>query len=131
MNAESIALSRTHVGQISVPAEACYFRQIDFGFTAVFIKEAELDSLRDFGKQRKVRSGAVIASAQRIIVTGPDLHDLSLPCVAVSYAYCPFDMAWGSAAMTRPEGANSGKRDASTQFRYQSAPDLEVCSPPN
>jgi len=59
MHAVAVELAWLHIRQETVPAVAGDFAQIDAGFIAVVIEQAELDTLGDFREQREV--GAIAA----------------------------------------------------------------------
>jgi hypothetical protein len=83
----SVFLARLHRRQISVPAKSRYFGQIHPGFIAVFVKQAQLNSLGDFRENRKIGACPVIYSTQGKGGSWPDFHCAFLPfCFGAYFA---------------------------------------------
>src|SRR5579872_5570020 len=74
VNAKTVALAGRDVRQIAVPNEAGHLRQIDARLIAFFIEQTELDALRGFGEDGEVGAGTVVSRAERVRISGPDLH---------------------------------------------------------
>src|SRR5438477_12257944 len=84
VDAISVSLSRIYIWQVAMPDEAGHLRQIGATLISVFIKQAQLDPLRDLGEKRKIRPGTVVRRAQRVRISGPDSHSgLTQPLSAI------------------------------------------------
>ncbi len=67
----AVLLARRHVRQVAVPDVTVHFLQLDAGFRAVVVEQAEHDRIRDLAVEGEVRSRAVIGRAQGVRVAGP------------------------------------------------------------
>src|SRR5207248_2493983 len=74
MHAEAVALPGTDVRPVSVPDETGGFRKIDAGLISGIVEETQLDTAGHFGENGEIRAGAVESCAERIGISGPDLH---------------------------------------------------------
>jgi hypothetical protein len=81
VNAVPVFLAGLDVRQVAVPHITVHFPDVDPGFPAVFIEEAQFDFLSPLAEQREVRSGTVESGSQRIRRSGPDFHPCSFKIV--------------------------------------------------
>ena len=71
---EAVALSRDDRREVAVPAVPADLREVDAGFAARLVEQAELDAGGDFREQREVGAGAVEGRPQGEGGAGPDFH---------------------------------------------------------
>jgi hypothetical protein len=67
----SVALAGADPGQVAMPDEPVHLVQVDPGFLAVLVEQAQLNPVRDLGEQPEVGAGPVIGGAQWITVARP------------------------------------------------------------
>ncbi len=66
-----VPLARADARQVPVPDETVHLVQVDPGFPAVVVEQAEFDPLGYLGEQAEVGAGSVIRGAQRVAVARP------------------------------------------------------------
>ena len=74
VHAVAVALARSNLRQVDVPAKRRDLRRIDTGFFACLVEQAQFDALRDFRKNGKVRPDSIERRTQRVRLALPDLH---------------------------------------------------------
>ena len=84
VHAKAVALPRLDLREVAVPAVAADLRQVDAGFAARFVEQAQFDALGDFREQREIGAAIVAGGAERVGIARPDFHVRG--CVVVSLA---------------------------------------------
>ncbi len=76
---EAVPLPRHDARQIGVAHERVALAQLHRRLRAVVVQQTQLDALGGLGEDREIGPGAVVRGAERVRLSRPDLHDLSLP----------------------------------------------------
>ena len=84
MDSEAVTLAGTDARRIAVPMESRRFGKLVAGFLAHLVEQAKLDLLRELGKEREVRAGAVVRRAERVIAPRLQLHSVRVATRRVS-----------------------------------------------